>query len=184
MDERVRRHTPSAVLRQRAEAEGIDLEALKREAPDDYMALAAGEVLRAPPELAELAGGMLLMAFPEREAFRAPDGRRERLLAFPPLTQDELERLDGLLAPLVDRPAWRRRHAYFRQVDDPRGQRRELDLPQAPDAYDHDDAVVGPFADEQAADAWGRATVGPPRVHDAFPMNGRWFCDVFRADDA
>jgi hypothetical protein len=184
MDERVRRHTPSAALERRARAEGIDLEALKREAPEDYMALAATEVLRAAPELADLAGGMLLMAFPEREVFRAPDGSRERLLAFPPLTQDELERLDGLLAPLVDRPAWRRRDAYFRQVDDVRGQRRELDLPQAPDAYDQGDAVVGPFADQQAADAWGRTHVGPPRVHDAFSMNGRWFCDVFRADDA
>ena len=66
--------------------------------------------------------------------------------------------------------------------------RRELDLPQAPDddleADDlDDDTVVGPFADEAAADAWGRAHVRPPLVHDPFPMNGRWFCDVFRADD-
>ncbi len=184
MDERLRRHTPSAALRRRAEAEGIDLESLKRDAPADYMALAAGEVLRVAPELAELAGGMLLMAFPEREVFRAPDGRRERLLAFPALSAEELERLDGLLAPLVDRPAWLRRHAYFREVDDARGARRELDLPQPPDAYQSGDAVVGPFADEDAADAWGRAQVRPPHVHDPFPMNGRWFCDVFRADEA
>ncbi len=184
MDERLRRHTPSAALRRRAEAEGIDLEILKRDAPADYMALAAGEVLRVDPELAELAGGMLLMAFPEREAFRAPDGRRERLLVFPALSAEELERLDGLLAPLVDRPAWRRRHAFFRQVDDARGTRRELDLPQQPDAYEKGDAVVGPFADEDAADAWGRAQVRPPLVHDPFSMNGHWFCDVFRADEA
>jgi len=184
MDERVRSHTPSAALRRRAEAEGIDLEALRREAPEDYMALAAGEVLRAAPELADLAAGMLLMTYPEREALRLPDGRRERVLAFPPLTRDELARLDGMLALLVDRPEWRRRNAYFRQVGDTRGTRRELDLPRAPDTYDGGDAVVGPFADEPAADAWGRAHVAPPRVHDAFAMNGSWFCDVFRADEA
>jgi len=184
MDERVRRHVPSAAMRRRAEAEGIDLDALKREAPTDYMALAAGEVLRVAPELAELAGGMLLVAFPEREVFRAPDGPRERLLAFPALSGEELERLDGLLAPLVDRPEWYRRNAFYRQVDDARGARRELDLPQAPDAYRQGDAVVGPFVDEGAADAWGRAQVRPPHVHDPFPMNGRWFCDVFQADEA
>lgn len=184
MDERLRRHTPSAALRRRAAAEGIDLESLKRDAPADYMALAAGEVVRAAPELAALAGGMLLMAFPEREAFRAPDGRRERLLAFPPLSAEELERLDGLLAPLVDRPEWRRRHAFLRQVDDVHGTRRELDLPEHPDAYQQGAAVVGPFADRDAAEAWGRAQAKPPHVHDPFPMNGRWFCDVFRADEA
>ena len=184
MDERVRRHRPGAALRRRAEAEGIDLDELKREAPADYMALAAGEVLRVAPELAELAGAMLLTAFPQREAFRAPEGRLERLLVFPPLSREELERFDALLAPLVGRPEWLRRNAFYRQVDDARGARRELDLPQAPDAYEQGDAVVGPFVDEDAADAWGRTQVRPPHVHDPFPMNGRWFCDVFRGDEA
>jgi hypothetical protein len=182
-DERLRRHVPSAALRARAEAEGIDLDDLKRKAPVDYMALAAGEVVRAAPDLAQLAGAMLLAAFPGREAFRVADGRRERLLAFPPLSADELERFDALLAPLTDRPEWRERHLYFRQVDDARGLRRELDLPQAPDGDLEDDAVVGPFVDEAGADAWGRQHVRPPLVHDLFLMDGRWFCDVFRADD-
>jgi hypothetical protein len=183
LDERLRRHIPSAALRARAEAEGIDLDDLKRNAPSDYMALAAGEVVRAAPDLAQLAGAMLLAAFPEREVFGLADGRRERLLVFPPLSSDELERFDALLAPLTDRPEWRRRHLYFRQVDDARGVRRELDLPQAPEDDLEGDAVVGPFADEADADAWGRAHVRPPLVHDPFVMNGHWFCDVFRADD-
>ncbi|MEJ2287913.1 MAG: hypothetical protein P8Y02_04560 [Deinococcales bacterium] len=183
MDERLRRHTPSAALRSRAEAEGIDLEALKREAPADYMALNAGEVLLAAAELAHLAGGMLLAAFPGREIFRTPAGRSERLLAFPPLDDEELERFDALLAPLVDRPEWSARHAYYREVNDARGKRRELGLPLVPDAYREGDAVVGPFPDEAAAEAWGREHVDAPRVHDPFAMNGRWFCDVFRADE-
>ncbi|MEJ2668478.1 MAG: hypothetical protein P8Z81_15515 [Deinococcales bacterium] len=152
MDERLRRHTPSAALRSRAEAEGIDLEALKREAPADYMVLNAGEVLLAAAELAHL-------------------------------DDEELERFDALLAPLVDRPEWSARHAYYREVNDARGKRRELGLPLVPDAYREGDAVVGPFPDEAAAEAWGREHVDAPRVHDPFAMNGRWFCDVFRADE-
>ena len=184
MDDRLQGHTPSAALRARAEAEGIDLEALKREAPEEYMALNAKEVLIVTPELAQLAGSMLLAAFPEREVFRMTAGRSERLLAFPPLENEEVERLDALLAPLVDRAEWSSRHAYFRQVDDVRGRRRELGLPVAPEAYRDGDGVVGPFSDREAAEAWGRRRVRPPRVHDAFPMNGGWFCDVFRADEA
>ncbi|HKI58964.1 MAG TPA: hypothetical protein VKA00_07110 [Trueperaceae bacterium] len=184
MDERLRRHTPSVAARRRAEAEGIDLEAMKRDAPHEYMILNAAEALRASPELAELAGSMLLAAFPEREVFRAPAGARERLLAFPPLAAAELTRFDALLAPLVERPEWRERHAYFREVTDARGRTRELALAVPPSAYQGGDEVVGPFGTREAADAWGRERIASPRVHDAFPMNGAWFCDVFSGDQA
>ncbi len=183
MDERLRRHTPSEALRARAEAEGIDLDTLKRDAPADYMALNAGEVVVAARELAHLAAGMVLTAFPDREVFRMQAGPSERLLAFPPLAEAELERLDALLAPLVDRPEWSHRHAYYREVEDVRGRRRELGLAVAPGAFTEDEGVVGPFADREAAEAWGRDNVRAPRVHDPFRMNGRWFCDVFRADE-
>lgn len=183
LDERLRLHVPSDAARRRARAEGLDLEALKRDAPREYMMLNASEVLRAAPELSDLAGSMLLAAFPEREVFRAPAGAQERLLAFPPLQGRELARLDALLAPLVDRPEWRRRHAFYREVADTRGRLRELALATPPAAYRDGNAVVGPFESEQDADAWGREHVGPPRVHDRFPMNGAWFCDIFTADD-
>jgi hypothetical protein len=155
---------------------------MKQEAPQAYMALNAGEALRAAPELADLAGSLLLAAFPEREVFRAASGARERLLAFPPLSQDELARLDRLLAPFVERRPWRARNAFYRQVSDVRGSVRELALPLTPEAYRDGDAVVGPFTDAASADAWGRGKVAPPRVHDVFRMNDAWFCDVFRAD--
>lgn len=182
MDELLSRHTPSQAARRRARAEGIDLEALKRDAPRDYMILNAGEVLRAPSELVHLAGSMLLAAFPEREVFRAPAGAFERLLSFPPLSADEQARFDTLLAPLVERPEWRRRHAYYREVADVGGRTRELALPVAPADYGGGDAVVGPFDTRGSADAWGRQRVSAPRVHDAFPMDGVWFCDVFPGD--
>ena len=183
MDERDPQHDGGGALRAWADAQGSDPETLERERPAEALALEAREVLRAAPALAELAGGMLLAAFPRRQAFRTDEGGWVRLLAYPPLTDAELERFDALLAPLVDRPEWRRRDAYYRQVDDVGGRRRELALPRPPDAYDGGDAVVGPFPDRGSADAWGTARVEAPRVHDAFPMNGRWFCDVFRGDE-
>lgn len=180
----MRHHVPSAATQRRAEAEGLDLEAMKREVPQAYMALNAGEALRACRELADLAGSLLVAAFPDREVFRAASGSWERLLTFPPLRHEELGRLDRLLAPLVERDPWRGRHAFYRQVDDVRGSVRELGLPLAAEAYQQSDGVVGPFADEASADAWGRAHVAPPRVYDVFAMNGAWFCDVFRGDGA
>jgi len=182
MDPRIERHRPSEAEERRAAADGVDLEALKREAPVEYMVRNAASVLTVAPALAHLAAGMLLAAFPEREVFRSEGDDYERVLAFPPLTPDELRRFDGLLVPLVERPEWRSRHAFYREVNDVRGLRRELGLPQAPGDYDGTVAVVGPFDDEGEADAWGRASVTSPRTYDPFPMNGYWFCDVFLAD--
>lgn len=182
MDVRLRDHRPGLAALRLAEAQGLDLEVLKRERPQAYMALNAVEALRAAPPLAELAGGMLLAAFPNREVFRLPEGSWVRLLAFPELAVTEEARLDRLLAPLADRPEWRRRYAFYREVSDARGRRRELGLPEAPAAYAGGDAVIGPFSDRAGADGWAAAHVPPPRVHDVFVLAGRWFCDVFPGD--
>lgn len=184
MDARLLDHTPNDATRRRAEELGVDTDALKRDRPREYMMLNAAEALRAAPELAGVAGSLLLAAFPEREVFRAASGERERLLVFPPLEPADRQRLDALLAPLVARPEWRRRHAYFREVSDARGRVRELALALPPAAYRDGDAVVGPFEARERAEAWGRERVRAPRVHDVFSMNGAWFCDVFRADEA
>jgi len=184
IDERLRRHVPAVATRRRAESEGVDLEAMKRTRPQEYMMLNAGEAVRVDAALAELVGSMLLAGFPDREVFRAPAGGRTRLLVFPPLRAAELGRLDGLLAPLVDRPEWRQRHAYYREVADVHGRTRELALPLAAADYAGGDAVVGPFGSEAAAELWARERVVPPRVHDVFAMNGAWFCDVFGGAEA
>lgn len=182
MDPRLARHRPTEAAKRRAREAGLDLATLKRDDPERYRMLNAAEVVRASPELAGLAAGMLLAAFPEREAFRAPAGALERVLAFPPLDPDELRSYEALLAPLVERPEWRRRHAFYREVGDARGVVRELAVPTPPGENGANDAVVGPFASRQAAEAWGRAQVRPPRAFDAFVMGERWYCDVFRAD--
>lgn len=182
MDPDLLAHRPNEEARRRAEADGIDLEALKRDDPERYRMLSAGEVLRAHPELDALAGSALAALVPERRLYRVDGGGWVRLLAFPPLDAAEQERVDGLLARLPERPEWRARHAYYREVHDVRGRRRELGLPSAPDAYAGGDALVGPFPDEAAADAWARGAVAPPRTHDTLHHAGGWFCDVFVGD--
>lgn len=179
MDPTLLRHRPSDAVRRRAEAEGIDLEELKRSDPQRYGMLNAGEALRAHPELADLAASALAVAFPERSLFEAAPDAMVRVLVFPPLSEAERRRFDALLAPLTDRPEWRARHAYYREVRDVRGTRHELGLPAAPAAYHGGDGMVGPFADQADADAWAREHVAPPRVHDTVVLGGAWFCDVF-----
>ncbi len=182
MDPRLRDHTPGPEALRRAADDGVDLERLKIDDPVAYMVRNAGTVVTAAPELAHLAEGMLTAAFPDRQVFRAEVAEGVRVLAFPPLDGEELRSYDRWLAPLVDRPEWRARHAYYREVGDLRGVGRELGLPQGPDAYRGGEGVIGPFEDGADADAWAEEHVTRPLVHDSFPMNGRWFCDVFRAE--
>ena len=177
-------HVPSEAVRRVAEREGIDLEALRRDDPTAYMMANAGEAVRASAELAEIAGPLLLTAFPRRLTFRSQAGALVRFSLFPPPDAADLARLDALLEPLLERPEWRARHAFYRIVEDRSGLRRELALPLAPQAYEGGDAVVGPFRAEGAADAWAARSVTPPRVHDAFGSGSVWFCDVFRGDQS
>lgn len=176
-------HRPSALAKERASRAGLDLEELKRTAPDQYRMLNAEEVARVSPELAEAAAAMVWDAFPEREVYRVPSGRFERLLAFPPLDEAAFARFDDAAADLVARPEFEPTLAFFRTVRDLRGTRRELMLPVPPEAWAGETVLVGPFEDEDAAKAWPAGRLPPELLADPVPYRGRWFCDVFRSDE-
>lgn len=176
-------HRPSALARERASRAGLDLDDLKRDAPDQYRMLNAEEIARVSPELAEPAAAMVWDAFPERKIYRVPSGSQERLLAFPPLDMAGFARFDDAAADLVARPEYEDAYAYFRTVRDLRGTRRELMLPVPPDAWPGDVAMVGPFESEDAAKAWPAGRLPPSLLADPVPYRGRWFCDVFLSDE-
>lgn len=176
-------HEPSDLARRRAERAGKDLERLKREAPDEYRMLNAEPLARVSPELADVAAQLVWNVFPQHHLYRVPSGAHERLLTFPPLDAEGFDRFDEAAAQLVTRPEYERRHAFFRVVRDLRGERRELMLPTAPDAWAGDTALVGPFEDEQAARAWAAAQVPGELVGEALPYRERWYCDVFPNDE-
>lgn len=184
MDERLRDHEPSASARRRAASAGIDLELLKIERPDEYRMLNAGEAVRvAPPLIEELAGAMAL-AFPDHSFYLAPAGALERILAFPPFADADRARLDALVTEHLDLSTWRARHASFREVKDGHGTRWEVLLPTPPESYEGGEAWVGPFASAEQAEAWARATLRQPLVHDVMERSGGWFCDVFSGQGA
>lgn len=176
-------HRPSALARERASRAGLDLEALKTEAPDQYRMLNAEEIVRVSPELAEAAAEMVWDAFPDREIYRVPSGSQERLLAFPPLDAEAFARFDDAAADLVARPSLEEALAFFRTVRDLRGTRRELMLPVPPDTWRGDPALVGPFDSEEAAEAWPVGRLPSGLRSDPVPYRGRWFCDVFAGDE-
>lgn len=181
--EELKDHRPSALARERASRAGLDLEALKAEAPDRYRMLNAEEIARVSPELAEAAAEMVWEAFPEREIYRVPSGSQERLLAFPPLDDEAFARFDDAAAELVARPEYEEALAFFRTVRDLRGTRRELMLPVPPDAWRGDAALVGPFESEEAAQSWPAGRLPPSLIGDPVPYRGRWFVDVFASDE-
>jgi hypothetical protein len=161
----------------------MELEELRRSAPERYRMLNAEEVVRVAPELVEAAAAIVDAAWPERQLYRVPVPGGERLLAFPPLSTSELARFDDEAAELVARPSFSEAYAFFRTVDDLRGTHRELLLPTAPDAWAGEPALVGPFASQQAAEAWPAGRVPEHLMADPVPYRDRWFCDVFRSDE-
>lgn len=180
----LREHLPSAAAQARARAAGLDLEKLRREAPDRYRMLNAEPVVRVSAELAEAAAQLLFEALPGRQVFRVPGSTSERLWAFPPLSDEELLRFDDAAAELVAKPSFAELLAFFRTVRDLRGTQRELMLPTPPERWSGEVALVGPFERSEDAEAWPAGRLPPELIADPLPYRGRWFCDVFASDEA
>jgi len=181
--EDLRGHLPSRTARERADAAGLDLDRLKRERPDEYRILNAEELVRVSPDLADAAADLAWQVAGGARIFRVPGTPAERLLAFPPLDAAALAAFDDLAADLVARPDVGDL-AYYRTVRDPHGERRELMHPIAPDAWAGEVALVGPFDGEEAAKAWPAGRLPTDLMADPLPYRGRWYCDVFDAEEA
>ncbi len=141
---------------------------------------AFGEAIRAAPELADIAVSLLLTAFPRVTLMRAAEGRLAALYTDPPLTKAERRRLLGYLFELVERPEWRSRHAVAREVTDVKSTRLELLLPLAPETYDGGEAVVGPFASQEEAHAWGSGVAETGLAFDTLPSWDAYLVDLFQ----
>lgn len=179
----LRDHAASALARRRAERAGLDLDALRRDAPEQYRMLNAEEIARVSPELADAAAALLWSVFPERKVYRVPGEGSERLLAFPPLSDAGFARFDDAAAELVARPEYADAYVFFRTVRDLRGTRRELMVPTGPDAWQGESVLVGPFESQEAAERWPAGRLPKELIGDPVPYRGRWFCDVFRSDE-
>lgn len=185
-------HEPTQEVRRKAEAAGLDLDALRERDPTTYAMLNAERTVQVAPQLKEVAGEALFATFPERQIFDMPYGATQgnemlSLLIFPPLDHTELERLDETLAALATRAPLAAENAFYRVVSDTAGEHRELALPVAPgDWHGQAGVMVGPFKGEAAAKAWSEAHIDATSglVSDTLPYSGAWFCDLFRGDSA
>lgn len=179
-DPAVKHHQPGELARQRAKAAGLDLEELKRTDPQQYKMLNAQRLLSTTPALVNIASDVFTAAFRHYDLFQFEDGTAV-LLCFPPLNKQELARFGDALARLVALPAYQKQYAYYRVVNDTQGERRELDVPIAPQAWRGEKKLVGPFETEAAADSWGELTLKrqPDLAFDSVYQAGAWFCDVF-----
>ncbi len=178
----------SALAKRRAAAAGLDLGELFARDPQQWRMLHADEALRVTDDVLPHVAPLLSALYPEAELFEAPTGRWRRVLLYPARDARDLERLDDPAAELAARLG---DDVVYRIVEDLDGVRRELGRPLAPEQWRPDagvDAValVGPFDDDAAAQAWAEDTVmgsGDGRFTvDTVPHAGRWFADVFRGD--
>ena len=150
----------------------------KFEKADSRYDPAAVEVVRASPELADIASSLLLALFPAATQYRA-EGALTRLLLMPAPESAAHQQLRGLLFDLVDRPEWRAKHAVAREVSDDDGLRLELLTPIAAADYRGGPALVGPFADERSAVEWGEDHAKSDVSFDTFFTGTAWLCDLF-----
>ena len=180
-DTTLKHHQPDELARRRAKAAGLDLEELKQSDPQQYKILNAQRLLETTPNLVGIAGDVFTAAFRHYDLFQFEEDDTAVLLCFPPLDEKELARFDDALARLVALPAYQKQHAYYRIVNDTQGERRELDVPIAPQAWRGEKKMVGPFETEAAAESWGELTLKrqPDLAFDTVYQADAWFCDVF-----
>ena len=165
-------------------AAGLDLDALRHSDPQQFRMFSAEEVCTTSRELVEGVGETFFELFPDGDLYQLPDPvpGRVRLLAFPPLDGEAGVLWDERLPSLPAR--WPQAPVYCRTVEDVRGVVREVALPIAPDDWNGQPVVVGPFRSEEEAAAFGRtAAEGTTLGYDVFPLEQLWICDLFLADD-
>jgi hypothetical protein len=181
-------HQPDEALRRRAEAAGVELEALKRDDPAAYMTVCAAPLVRTDARLVGAVLGVTSRLLPEHQLFRVPlvtPQTDTELRVFPPLTPAERRAFDDALGQLVGEAPYRQQRAFYRVVEERGGRRYELAWPLAPSAYrPGTTGFVGPFKDEAAARAWGEAHADRPSgvVFDTVAYGGAWFCDLFHGE--
>ena len=159
----------------------MDLEGLRETDPLTYAAVNAVSLVRTDARLSAQVGTALTQIGTRFQLFSLPLNFLQtdtELRVFPELLPGELRRFDNALGTLAATEPG----VFFRMVNDQSGERRELAWPLEPARFQNSPALVGPFSDEDAANAWGQAHADPRAglVYDALPYVGGWYCDVFK----
>lgn len=152
---------------------------LTQEASPEPASVGFTKALRASGELADLAAQLLGVLYPDKRLTVEQEGGWFSFSARPALSTGESRRLLNHLHDLVDRPEWRRRHAVAREVTDVTGRRVEVVVPLAPGAYQGGEAIVGPFASQDAAKEWYASVRLPGLAADTLQVADAWLCDLF-----
>ena len=160
----------------------MDLEGLRETDPLTYAAVNAVLLVRTDARLSAQVGTALAQ-IGTNQLFSVPLSLPQtdtELRVFPKLLPGELERFDTALGTLAATEPG----VFYRTVNDRSGERRELAWPLEPPRFQGTPALVGPFSDEDAANAWGQAHADPRTglVYDALPYAGGWYCDVFKGE--
>ncbi len=146
--------------------------------PEPLPGPGASEVVRATPDLAPIAVSVLMVMFPGAALYRTGDGLVSLMLE-PAPDRAGLDRLRAKLFDLVARPEWTRRHAVAREVRDAGGTRLEVLTPVAAADYAGGALLVGPFASQEEADAWGGDNAVSALSYDTFFTGDAWLVDLF-----
>ena len=162
----------------------MDLDTLRDTEPLTYAAANAVPLVRTDARLASQVSAVLTRLNPHHQLFTVPLTLQQtgtELRVFPLLQRSEWAAFDDALGALVGAQAG---GLFYRTVGEASGERRELAWPLAPDVWQGGAALVGPFATEAEASAWGQGHADPRQgfVSDTLPYAGVWLCDVFAGE--
>ena len=162
----------------------MDLEGLRQNDPLTYATINAVPLVRTDARLASHANAALAQVAPHAQLFTVPLTSPQtdtELRVFPPLQKGELAAFDDALGAFVGTQTG---GLFYRTVNERSGERREFAWPLPPTAWQAGAAFVGPFADQNEADAWGEANIDPRSgfVFDALPYAGAWYGDIFKGE--
>src|SRR5690625_343802 len=150
-------HIPSEDAVRKAQAAGVDLERPREGDPETYMMLCSAPLVYAHETLRGPVVEVLERLFAGHQVFEAKPGSYSLYLGFPEPGEEELQRLDRALFALAGRLS--NVNAYYRVVEDRRGERREFALPMNPGEWADQEVLVGPFDSEDEAREWGKGSV-------------------------
>lgn len=173
---------PSPEARKRAEAAGINLNALKLEQPEQFMIFVSEAFLSVSEVLLARASDVFSAALPHHQLVKLNDTDLVTLKAFPALTKTEEERVISALGRLVEHPKFEHPLAHVRTISDKTGEHHQFALPLRPlDWAGQVNRLIGPFDSEQAVQDWTETHVRQADLSsDSLPYAGAWFCDVFK----
>ncbi len=163
----------------------ISIDELKSKNPNIYKILNSQEILEVDQSLEAEALAIFEILFSDREVFKIDNSNTKRLnklMAFPELSSDELNKFWDKLSLLLEQKTLIKKNIYYRVLNNISGEHHQLALAiKSTDWQGQENLLIGPFDSKEAAETWvSAALVNYSNFdYDHVSFNNYYFLDIF-----